>query len=30
MDALTVVELEEEGHPIVLTAIVTAAAQEPL
>jgi hypothetical protein len=28
-DALTIAELEEEGHPIVHTAPVTAATQEP-
>jgi hypothetical protein len=28
-DGLTIVELEEEGHPIVRTAPVTTTAQEP-
>jgi hypothetical protein len=28
-DALTVVELEEEGHPVTRTAPITAAVQEP-
>jgi hypothetical protein len=29
-DALIVVELEEEGHPITHTAPVTVAAEDPL
>jgi hypothetical protein len=28
-DALTIAELEEEGHPVARTAPVTAAAHDP-